>query len=90
MPPESFSVLFRNNHFSVLYKSGTQHELFTLVTDVGYRTNSSVVWETLSTLEGDSFFYDGSMKKYEGGSQSFFGGFLNDSPDDNVLDSDRE
>lgn len=96
LPPESLSVLFRNNHFSVLYKkgggvSGIGQELFTLVTDIGYKADAHVVWETLSTIEGDSLFYDGFMKKYQSETQGFFGSLLGKSNEGEAeYDEDRE
>ncbi len=38
-----------------------QDELFVLVTDQGFLTESSIVWETLSSVEGDSHFVDGEF-----------------------------
>ncbi|KAJ8048900.1 Ubiquitin carboxyl-terminal hydrolase MINDY-1 [Holothuria leucospilota] len=54
-------VLFRNNHFSTLCK----HDdiLYILVTDQGFLTASNVAWESLSNVEGDSLFYDGSFQR---------------------------
>jgi len=46
-------VLFRNNHFSTLFKN--QGELYSLVTDVGYM-NEAVVWEKLCEIDGDNIF----------------------------------
>jgi len=50
------AILFRNNHFSVIYKH--KMELFTLVTDKGYLRKSNIVWETLSSVSGDTYFTD--------------------------------
>ncbi|XP_038053142.1 ubiquitin carboxyl-terminal hydrolase MINDY-2-like [Patiria miniata] len=52
-------VFFRNNHFSTLIKH--DKELCVLVTDQGFLTESSIVWETLSSVEGDSRFVDGEF-----------------------------
>jgi hypothetical protein len=62
--PSSPSVLFRNNHFHVLFNHNQQ--LYTLVTDQGF-ADSSIVWESLS-ISGDSFFVT-----------SDFNPFINDS-----------
>ena len=51
---------FRNNHFSVLRKQGGQ--LYLLVTDVAFSDVPDVVWEKLSTLDGDTFFTDGAFR----------------------------
>nr|XP_039261693.1 ubiquitin carboxyl-terminal hydrolase MINDY-2-like [Styela clava] len=53
------AVLFRNNHFSTLYRH--KDELFTLITDFGFLQESNVVWETLSGVHGDSNFVDGNF-----------------------------
>ncbi|KAL3841405.1 hypothetical protein ACJMK2_019557 [Sinanodonta woodiana] len=59
---DELCVFFRNNHFSTLYRH--QNELFLLVTDQGYITESSVVWETLSSVEGDCHFVDHEFRTY--------------------------
>ncbi|XP_046547314.1 ubiquitin carboxyl-terminal hydrolase MINDY-1-like [Haliotis rubra] len=55
-------VFFRNNHFSNLYR--VNNELFLLVTDQGFLTESNVVWETLSNVEGDCHFVDANFRTY--------------------------
>lgn len=53
----SFAVLFRNDHFSTLIKKDDM--LYTLVTDVGYRKQNTIVWETLLSIDGSlNFFVD--------------------------------
>ncbi|KAJ3281467.1 Ubiquitin carboxyl-terminal hydrolase MINDY-1, partial [Blyttiomyces sp. JEL0837] len=64
LPPNSLGVLFRNNHFSTIFKH-PEHGLYTLVTDQGFARTSGVVWETLSNVEGDSVFVDGLFREYE-------------------------
>ncbi|CAM9799415.1 unnamed protein product [Lampetra planeri] len=49
-------VFFRNNHFSTIYKHKGQ--LFLLVTDQGFLTEESVVWESLHSVDGDGNFCD--------------------------------
>ena len=41
-----------------------QDELFLLVTDQGFLTERNVVWETLSTVDGDCHFVDASFRTY--------------------------
>uniref|UniRef100_A0ABM0LVZ9 Ubiquitin carboxyl-terminal hydrolase n=1 Tax=Saccoglossus kowalevskii TaxID=10224 RepID=A0ABM0LVZ9_SACKO len=53
---DELCVFFRNNHFCTLYKQ--KGELFLLVTDQGFLTENSIVWETLANTEGDSYFVD--------------------------------
>jgi len=45
-------VFFRNNHFNTM----TKHDglLYLLVTDFGYANVSTVVWENLNTVDGDT------------------------------------
>jgi len=49
-------VFFRNNHFAVIHKH--KEELFLLVTDIAFASLPSVVWEKLSTVDGDTLFTD--------------------------------
>jgi hypothetical protein len=56
--PNELCVLFRNNHFSTMYKSPEDKKLYLLVTDQGYLRHSSVVWETLDNIEGDATLCD--------------------------------
>lgn len=56
---EELAVLFRNNHFITMYKH--KNELFQLVTDQGFLTESNVVWETLNNIEGDGEFVDSNF-----------------------------
>ncbi|KAI9095832.1 hypothetical protein DFS34DRAFT_164167 [Phlyctochytrium arcticum] len=63
LPPNTFTVLFRNNHFHTLYKrvqmDGTI-SLYTLVTDQGFVHADGVVWERMENVEGDSTMCDGN------------------------------
>jgi len=38
--------------------------MYTLVTDQGFVNEKKIVWESLSTIDGDSIFVDGLFKKY--------------------------
>ncbi|KAI8808269.1 hypothetical protein BJ742DRAFT_286313 [Cladochytrium replicatum] len=64
LPAHSYSVIFRNNHFSVVWKRGHNEPLLTLVTDQGFLEAPGVVWETLDNVEGDSMFLDGFGRVY--------------------------
>ncbi|RKO83854.1 hypothetical protein BDK51DRAFT_23319 [Blyttiomyces helicus] len=66
LPPNSLSVLFRNNHFHTLLKRGSG-DLYTLVTDQGFLRTHGAVWESLGNLEGDSEFVDGLFRPFESG-----------------------
>jgi hypothetical protein len=52
LAPGSVSILFRNDHFSTLYKHPQSHQLYTLVTDAGYAGHAEVVWESLVDVTG--------------------------------------
>nr|XP_002126602.3 ubiquitin carboxyl-terminal hydrolase MINDY-2 [Ciona intestinalis] len=58
-PNHRVAVLFRNNHFLTLYKK--ENELFTLVTDQGFLMKPNIVWETLSSVQGDTSFTDANF-----------------------------
>lgn len=57
LQPGSISILFRNDHFSTLYKHPQSHQLFTLITDAGYSTHAEIVWESLADVKGSSTDY---------------------------------
>jgi ubiquitin carboxyl-terminal hydrolase MINDY-1/2 len=52
----SLSVLFRNNHFSVLHKR--EGRLYSLVTDSSFAEFPDVMWEELSDIGGDTRYLD--------------------------------
>ncbi|KAL4929797.1 MINDY family deubiquitinase [Aspergillus undulatus] len=61
--PGTFSILFRNDHFSTLYKHPQLQQLFTLVTDAGYSNHAEVVWESLVDVNGSNAgFYAGDFR----------------------------
>ncbi|PYH90118.1 hypothetical protein BO71DRAFT_90747 [Aspergillus ellipticus CBS 707.79] len=63
LQPGSFSILFRNDHFSTLYKHPQLNQLFTLVTDAGYSSHAEVVWENLVDVNGsDAGFFAGDFR----------------------------
>jgi ubiquitin carboxyl-terminal hydrolase MINDY-1/2 len=49
-------ILFRNNHFSTIVRHGDN--LYLLVTDLGYANTSTIVWEKLDVVDGDTEFCD--------------------------------
>ncbi len=55
--PGSIAILFRNDHFSTLYKHPQSGQLFTLVTDMGYAGHDEVVWESLVDVSGEGSEY---------------------------------
>lgn len=50
--PGQIAILFRNDHFSTLYKDPRTGALTTLVTDAGYSSHDEIVWETLVDVNG--------------------------------------
>uniref|UniRef100_A0A7S1CUI2 MINDY deubiquitinase domain-containing protein n=1 Tax=Picochlorum oklahomense TaxID=249345 RepID=A0A7S1CUI2_9CHLO len=58
-----FAVFFRNNHFNVMLK----HEncLYLLVTDQGYQNESDIVWEKLTTVDGDTEFVGWNFESFK-------------------------
>merc|ERR1711971_463383 len=59
MKENELAIFFRNNHFSTIYKRN--NELFLLVTDQGFLKESTVVWETLNSIDGDGQFVDSNF-----------------------------
>lgn len=63
LAPGSVSILFRNDHFSTLYKHPQSHQLYTLVTDAGYANHAEIVWESLVDVTGfNSEFLAGDFR----------------------------
>ncbi|RYP06492.1 hypothetical protein DL764_003143 [Monosporascus ibericus] len=68
--PGSFAILFRNDHFSTLYRHPQTLELLTLVTDAGYFTHDEIVWESLSDVRGErAEFFSGDFRIVSGPQQ---------------------
>jgi hypothetical protein len=63
LEPGSISILFRNDHFSTLFKHPSSGQLFTLVTDMGYAGHAEIVWESLVDVNGsESELYSGDFR----------------------------
>ncbi|KAI4177273.1 MAG: hypothetical protein LQ346_007717 [Caloplaca aetnensis] len=63
LPPGAMAILFRNDHFSTLYKQPRSGRIFTLVTDMGYAGHDEVVWESLVDISGEgSEFFSGDFR----------------------------
>ncbi|KAF2457006.1 hypothetical protein BDY21DRAFT_344632 [Lineolata rhizophorae] len=57
------AILFRNDHFTTLYKEPRSQQLLTLVTDAGYANHEEIVWESLVDVNGkDSELYSGDFR----------------------------
>lgn len=63
LKPGQIAILFRNDHFSTLYKEPRSGRLMTLVTDMGYATHDEIIWESLVDLSGTrTEMYSGDFK----------------------------
>ncbi|KAL9107441.1 MAG: hypothetical protein Q9227_007638 [Pyrenula ochraceoflavens] len=61
--PGSFAILFRNDHFSTIFKHPDTGRLFVLVTDAGYSSHDEVIWESLVDISNKhSEFYSGDFR----------------------------
>lgn len=70
MRPGSVAILFRNDHFSTLYRHPQTLEIFALVTDAGYAGHQEIVWESLCDVNGErSEFFSGDFKIVGGPAQ---------------------
>lgn len=64
LPPGNMAVFFRNDHFSTIYKpQSSDQPLLMLVTDAGFGGKKNIVWQSLSSINGqfDNFF-DGQFQ----------------------------
>ncbi|KIX97023.1 uncharacterized protein Z520_07137 [Fonsecaea multimorphosa CBS 102226] len=52
IPSGSFAIMFRNDHFSTIYKHPESGQLFTLITDAGYADRDEIIWESLIDISG--------------------------------------
>ena len=63
MMPGSVAILFRNDHFSTLYRHPESFQLLQLVTDMGYAGHEEVVWESLVDVNGENCeFFSGDFR----------------------------
>ena len=61
--PGAFAIMFRNDHFSTVYKHPETGQLYTLVTDAGYADKDEVIWESLVDISGQrSEFCSGDFR----------------------------
>ncbi|ETI28503.1 hypothetical protein G647_00952 [Cladophialophora carrionii CBS 160.54] len=52
IPSGSFAIMFRNDHFSTIYKHPESGQSFTLITDAGYADRDEIIWESLVDITG--------------------------------------
>ena len=63
LAPGAVAILFRNDHFSTLYRHPQTHQLLQLVTDMGYAGHEEVVWESLIDVNGENAeFFSGDFR----------------------------
>ncbi len=58
---DELAILFRNNHFSTVYKNPHTGQLYLLVTDNGFLSHEDIVWETLDNIDNDGRFCNSSF-----------------------------
>ncbi|KAG4035719.1 hypothetical protein MFRU_001g04870 [Monilinia fructicola] len=67
--PGSVAILFRNDHFSTIFRHPTTLQLLQLVTDSGYAGHEEVVFESLIDVNGErAEFYSGDFRLVGGAS----------------------
>jgi ubiquitin carboxyl-terminal hydrolase MINDY-1/2 len=63
LAPGAVAILFRNDHFSTLYRHPDTLQLLQLVTDMGYAGHEEVVWESLTDVNGENAeFFSGDFR----------------------------
>lgn len=66
--PGEFAILFRNDHFSTIYKHPRTKRLYTLITDAGYADRDEIIWESLEDITGArSEFFSGDFNSVSHG-----------------------
>jgi hypothetical protein len=71
LKPGQIAILFRNDHFSTVYKEPTFGGLMTLVTDAGYGSHDEIVWESLVDVNGAaSELFSGDFRVVSHGNDS--------------------
>lgn len=63
LAPGAVAILFRNDHFSTLYRHPNTLQILQLVTDMGYSGHEEVVWESLVDVNGENAeFFSGDFR----------------------------
>jgi hypothetical protein len=57
----TLAVLFRNNHFSTIYK--LEGCIYALATDIGFLREGRVIWEKLDGIKGDTHYCNATFVK---------------------------
>ncbi|KAK6361736.1 hypothetical protein TWF730_005450 [Orbilia blumenaviensis] len=87
LAPGSWSIFFRNDHFSTLYKHQRTGDLYTLVTDSGYASYEEIVWESLVDASGrGGEYFSGDFRPVGHGHGN---NNVSQRQSDNILDPNR-
>lgn len=71
LKPGQIAILFRNDHFSTLYKEPKSGQLMTLVTDAGYISHDEIIWENLVDISGTGTeMFSGDFRSVSHGSSA--------------------
>ncbi|KAK8246781.1 hypothetical protein HDK90DRAFT_20253 [Phyllosticta capitalensis] len=71
MKPGQIAILFRNDHFSTVYKQPGTGRILSLVTDAGYSNHEEIVWESLVDVNGSgSELFSGDFRPVSQGQQA--------------------
>lgn len=62
VPPGAVAILFRNDHFSTIYKHPETHVLCMLVSDSEFAGHEGTVWEAFNDVTGRSEFLSGDFR----------------------------
>ncbi|QDS70323.1 hypothetical protein FKW77_008515 [Venturia effusa] len=94
--PGHFAILFRNDHFSTVYKEPRSQRLLVLVTDAGYSSHEEIIWESLVDISGrGTIHYSGDFRPVshtspsESGPAGPRGSSLGAQPVQSMLDVDQ-
>ncbi|KAF3094649.1 hypothetical protein TWF102_007444 [Orbilia oligospora] len=89
LAPGSWSIFFRNDHFSTLYKHQRTGDLYTLVTDSGYASYEEIVWESLVDASGRGGEYFSGDFRPVGHGHGHGNHNVSQRQSDNILDPNR-
>jgi hypothetical protein len=89
--PGSFLILFRNDHFSTIYKEPKAGQILTLVTDTGYSSHDEIIWESLVDVSGQGTeMFSGDFRPVSHGASSPTGNGPSVGPRNSSLGSQQQ
>ena len=62
-------ILYRNNHFMNLFKHN--NTLFLLCTDVGFKEEKKIVWQSFTSIDGNDFYFDSRFRPFSNPTKEF-------------------